>query len=125
MEKKMTKREWFEELVKVVEGSDYPNKEDALVFINHELELLANKKASPSSKSKTQKENEVFIEKVYEELVVLDKPMTVTELMSATVYLGQFSNQKLSALLKKLVDCGRIDKKIEGKKSYFFVVKED
>lgn len=117
---KMTKRDWFEVLAEVVKTSDYTDKEGAMEFINHELELLA-KKSGSSTKTKTQKENEVFVERVYEELANLDKAMTVTELMSATEYLAQFSNQKLSALLKKLVDTGRVDKTTEGKKSYFKV----
>lgn len=117
---KMTKRDWFEVLASLVENSDYTDKDGAKEFINHELELLA-KKSSSSTKTKTQKENEVFVEKVYEELATLDKAMTVSELMTATEYLAQFSNQKLSALLKKLVDTGRVDKTVEGKKSYFKV----
>ena len=32
-----------------------------------------------------------------------------------------FSNQKLSALLKKLVDAGRVIKTVDKKKSYFSV----
>lgn len=117
---KMTKRDWFEVLASLVENSDYTDKDGAMEFINHELELLA-KKSSSSTKTKTQKENEVFVERVYEELATLDKAMTVSELMTATEYLAQFSNQKLSALLKKLVDTGRVGKTVEGKKSYFKV----
>ena len=117
---KMTKRDWFEVLASLVENSDYTDKDGAMEFINHELELLA-KKSSSSTKTKTQKENEVFVERVYEELTTLDKAMTVTELMSATEYLAQFSNQKLSALLKKLVDAKRVTKIPEGKKSLFKV----
>ena len=117
---KMTKRDWFEVLASLVENSDYTDKDGAMEFINHELELLV-KKSSSSTKTKTQKENEVFVERVYEELITLDKAMTVSELMTATEYLAQFSNQKLSALLKKLVDTGRVDKTVEGKKSYFKV----
>lgn len=121
---KMTKRDWFEVLASLVENSDYTDKDGAKEFINHELELLA-KKSSSSTKTKTQKENEVFVERVYEELATLDKAMTVSELMTATEYLAQFSNQKLSALLKKLVDAGRVDKTVEGKKSYFKAIKEE
>lgn len=124
MTKKMTKREWFEVLAGLVENSNYVDKEGAREFINHELELL-EKKSSSSTKTKTQKENEVFVERVYEELTTLDKPMTVTELMTATEYLAQFSNQKLSALIKKLKDSGRVDKIVEGKKSYFKAIKEE
>ena len=115
---KMTKREWFAVLVGIVEGSDYADKDGALDFINHEVELLA-KKSGKTGKTKVQKENEVLIEQVFDELATMDKPMTVSELQGASEFFAQFSNQKLSALLKKLVDAERIDKAVEGKKSYF------
>lgn len=115
---KMTKRDWYAVLVGIVEGSDYADKDGALDFINHEVELLA-KKSGKTGKTKVQKENEVLIEQVFDELVTMNKPMTVTELQGASEFLAQFSNQKLSALLKKLVDAERIDKAVEGKKSYF------
>ena len=115
---KMTKRDWYAVLVGIVKGSDYADKDGALDFINHEVELLA-KKSGKTGKTKVQKENEVLIEQVLDELATMDKPMTVTELQGASEFLAQFSNQKLSALLKKLVDAERIDKTVEGKKSYF------
>ena len=119
MEKnKMTKRDWYAVLVGIVEGSDYADKDGALDFINHEVELLA-KKSGKTGKTKVQKENEVLIEQVFDELATMDKPMTVSELQGASEFFAQFSNQKLSALLKKLVDAERIDKAVEGKKSYF------
>ena len=115
---KMTKRDWYAVLVGIVEGSDYADKDGALDFINHEVELLA-KKSGKTGKTKVQKENEVLIEQVFDELATMDKPMTVSELQGASEFFAQFSNQKLSALLKKLVDAERIDKVVEGKKSYF------
>jgi len=119
MEKnKMTKRDWYAVLVGIVEGSDYADKDGALDFINHEVELLA-KKSGKTGKTKVQKENEVLIEQVFDELATMDKPMTVSELQGASEFFAQFSNQKLSALLKKLVDAERIDKAVEGKKSHF------
>lgn len=121
---KMTKKEWFAVLVGIVEGSEYADKDGALEFINHEVELL-EKKSGKTGKTKTQKENEVLVEQVFDELATFDKGMTVTELQGASEFLAQFSNQKLSALLKKLVDAGRVDKSIEGKKSYFLVKSEN
>lgn len=121
---KMTKREWYAVLVGIVEGSDYADKDGALDFINHEVELLA-KKSGKTGKTKTQKENEALVEQVLAELANMDKPMTVSELQGASEFFAQFSNQKLSALLKKLKDAERIDKVVEGKKSYFSAKVED
>ena len=121
---KMTKREWLAVLVGIVEGSDYADKDGALDFIKHEVELL-EKKSGKTGKTKTQKENEELVEQVFAELATMEKPMTVSELQGASEFFAQFSNQKLSALLKKLKDAERIDKAVEGKKSYFSAKVED
>ena len=121
MEKKMTKKEWFAQLKGIVENSQYADKDGALEFIAHEVALL-EKKSGSKSMTKTQKENEVLVEQVYDAMVGLDKAMTVTELM--TVEGLDFSNQKLSALLKKLVEGGRVAKTVEGKKSLFKAIVE-
>lgn len=125
MEKKMTKKEMFAQIIAMAKGEKVEIlAEEIVAFAEHEIELLA-KKSSTSTKTKTQKENEVFVEQVYEALMKVGKPVTVTELMGASEKTACFSNQKLSALLKKLKDSGRIDKKIEGKKTYFFVITEE
>lgn len=125
MEKKMTKKDMFAQVIAMAKGETVEVTVDEIVtFAEHEIELLTSKKSS-TSKTKTQKENEVFIEDVYDALVELGKPVTVTELMSAHPKTACFSNQKLSALLKKLVDANRVVKSVEGKKSYFSIPTEE
>ena len=67
MEKKMTKKEYFAVLAKVVANSDMENKEGALAFIAHEVELL-EKKSAKSGQTKTQKENAEILVKIKAEL---------------------------------------------------------
>ena len=43
MEKKMTKKDYYEMLKTTVEGVEVENKEDLLTFIDRELELIENK----------------------------------------------------------------------------------
>ena len=74
-----------------------------------------------NAKTKVQKENEVLVEGVYEALATVAKPVTVTELQEANEDMANYSNQKLSALLRMLVNAGRIVKTIDKKKSYFSV----
>lgn len=114
---KMTKREWFEELKNVVEASNYERKEEAMGFLNHEIELL-NKKSSKGTLTKTQKENVEVIEKIKAILRTFENPVTITE-MQKTDELSEYSNQKLSALLKKLVSTGEVVRTEEKKKAYF------
>lgn len=121
MEKKMTKKEYFAILKAMVEQSDMDNKEGAIAFIDHEVELL-NKKSAKSGETKTQKENAEILAKIKAALVEVGKPVTITELQSASAEMAQYSNQKLSALLKKLVDNGEVVKTTEKKKSYFSAV---
>ena len=112
---KMTKKDYFNELKGLVVGNE--REVELTEFLDRQIELLSRK---TSVKTKTQKENEVLIEKVYEALATVENPVTVTELQ-AVEGMGDFSNQKLSALLKKLVDAGRITKTTDKKKSYFSV----
>ena len=113
MEKKMTKRDYFGELKKLV-----ADRTDLVEFIDHELELL-DKKASSSKMTKTQIENEGLMENILEKMVELGSPITVTDLVVA--FDNQYTNEKLSALLKKLVDTDKVEKTTDKKKSYFQV----
>lgn len=124
MANKMTKKDYFNTIATIVANSQVENKEDIQAFISHELELLA-KKSSKSGQTKTQKENEVLIEKVFDALAEVGSAVTITELQSANAEMGEYSNQKLSALMKKLVDAGRVIKTVDKKRSYFSVPTTD
>ena len=112
----MTKKDYFAILREMVKGSN--RETDLIAFIDHEVELL-DKKHSKSGSTKTQKENVEIMEKIVNALAVVGKPVTVTDLQKEVSEMAEFSNQKLSALLKKLVDNGEVVKTIEKKKSYF------
>ena len=115
MANKMTKKDYFNQLLAIKEVSA---NEDLVGFINHEIELLA-KKSGKSGQTKTQKENEAILKTIVECLATDRTPMTITELQGVYTELADFSNQKLSALMKKLVDNGTVTKTIDKKKSYF------
>lgn len=118
---KMTKKEMFAQVIAMAQGKEVAvSTEEIVAFAEHEIELL-EKKSGKTGKTKTQKENEVLVEQVFDALAEVGKAVTVTEFQGASEFAATFSNQKLSALLKKLVDAGRIAKATEGKKSYFSV----
>ena len=117
MEKKMTKKEYFAVLAEVITNSDMENKEGALAFIAHEVELL-EKKSAKSGQTKTQKENVGIMETISEVLADMGKPVTITELMKDE-RLSAYSNQKLSALVRQMPN---VVKTTEKKKSYFSLV---
>lgn len=93
---------------------------DVINFVNHEIELL-DRKHSKTSQTKTQKENELIKESIVKVLTEIDRPVTITELQNESAEMEVYSNQKLSALLKQLVQSGIVTKTIDKKKSYFSV----
>lgn len=110
--KRVTKKEYFEILRGIVEGND-----ELVAFIDHEVKLLSKKS---NVRTKAQIENDAIVEDIFNYLAEIGRPVTVTELI-AEAHL-EFTNQKVSALLKKLVDAGRVVKVTDKKKSYFSVV---
>ena len=124
MTKKMTKKEMFAMVIALVNGSAVENKEEMLGFLNHEVELL-EKKNSKSGQTKTQKENEVLLGQLELALAEFERPVTISEFMKESSHeVATLSNQKLSALMKKLVDAKKVDKTVEKKKSYFALKSE-
>lgn len=116
MEKKVTKKEMFAKLYALVENSTTDNKADLLGFIDHEVELL-EKKSSKVTLTATQKANLEVLEVIKE--VLADKPnSTVSELIKDE-RLSAYTNQKISALLKKLIDGGEVEKATDKKVSRF------
>lgn len=111
--KKLTKKDYFNELKVLV-----ADRQDLVDFIDHEIELLS-KKSSRTTPTKTQVENEKIKEKIVTTLVELDKYATITDIQNANTELADLSNQKISALLKQLVDNKVIEKVIDKKKAYF------
>ena len=114
-EKKLIKKDYFYMLREIVISME---RQDLVDFIDNEIELL-NKKSSRTTLTQTQKENETLKEKIVSTLIELGKYATITEIQQANPELADLSNQKMSALLKQLVDTKIVDKIIEKKKAYF------
>lgn len=117
--KKMTKRDYFNGLLGVIENhkDSIENYEDFKAFIEREIELL-NKKRSNSKPTKTQIENEKIKEKILEVLTDVNEVMTISELMTASG-LENYSNQKLSVLCHQLVNEHKVVNTKVKKVSYF------
>ena len=113
---KMTKKEMFE-MIKGVCANDTRIVE----FCEHEIELL-NRKSSKSTQTKTQIENESIKGSIVNALTEIAKPVTITEMQELNTEMANYSNQKLSALLKQLVENDKkVVKTVDKKKSYFTV----
>lgn len=117
--KKMTKRDYFNGLLGVLENhkDSIENYEEFKAFIEREIELL-NKKRSNSKPTKTQIENEKIKEKILIAFEKIDEPVTITELAKMDG-LTECSNQKLSVLCHQLVDEHKVVNTKVKKVSYF------
>ena len=120
MEKKMTKKEMFT-LIATLNASN-----QAIVdFCNHEIELLDNKKSNGNKKANEKMAKEVEI--VYNALVSVGRAVTASELIAETDLSalanesGVVSTQKVSAMLKKLKEQGKVETYTDKKKTYFKV----
>lgn len=117
----MTKREMFVAIANVAEVAA---NEEMMTFINHEIDLLdARKNNKSKGMTKTQKANEEVKAVIADVLAETGEKMTVTEML-ADERLSGFTNQKISALLRQMVEAGKVVKTIEGKKAHFAVAVE-
>ena len=104
------------------EGNDIVDESNATVIEKLEaLKAQLEKRSSTKTPTKTQKENEVIMERIVDALADAGKPITVTELLAHGIEGYELTNQKTSALLRKLKDAGRVTKTIEGKKAVFSI----
>lgn len=111
MANKKTKKDFFKELRVLVEGN-----EELTNFIDHELELLSKKS---NTSSKVNEEHIQLMATIKQELAKIDRAVTISELQKESDILAEYSNQKLSAMFKKLVDSKEVIKEVDKKRSYF------
>lgn len=114
MANKKTKREFFGEIKEIVKGNA-----ELVAFIDHELELLDKKSSAKSTKVNT--EQVELMDKIVNALNEIGRSVTISELQKENAEMAEYSNQKLSAMLKKLVDNKQVTKMVDKKKSYFMV----
>ena len=114
MANKKTKREFFGEIREIVKENT-----ELVEFIDHELELLDKKTSAKSTKVNT--EQVELMGKIVNALKEIGRSVTISELQKENAEMAEYSNQKLSAMLKKLVDNKQVTKMIDKKKSYFMV----
>ena len=117
MTNKKTKTEYFNELKSIPAVAE---NEDMVKFIDHEIELLAKKSASKKA-TKNKVENEGFKATIMSTLSAFENPVTVTELQKSNEELNALSNQRVSAILRQMVESGEVVKVVDKKKALFSV----
>ena len=115
--KKLTKRDRFEALLKMTEVQANP---DMVAFIEHEIELLAKKNAGDKKPTAKQMENDAVKQVILDEMTANpDKLYTVTDLIKGVPELADYSNQRISALLRQMINANGVERIVDKRKSYF------
>ena len=102
---------------------------EAVAKLSGMAEKLAEKRSTPS---KADKEKSAEHKAIADEIILVlsteetvTNGMTVSEMQKASDKLAEYSNQKISAILRKMVDSGTIVKTVDKKKSYFSIATDE
>ena len=94
-----------------------------VAYLENELALL-NKKAQNKKATKTQEQN-VGIKATILEVLATIGSGTVTDIQNGNEELSALSNQKVSALVRQLVESGEVVKTTDKKKSIFSLAESE
>ena len=102
---------------------------EAITKLSGMAEKLAEKRSTPS---KADKEKSAEHKAIADEIILVlsteetvTNGMTVSEMQKASDKLAEYSNKKISAILRKMVDSGTIVKTVDKKKSYFSIATDE
>jgi len=116
--KKPTKRENFNALLNLAEVKSNPT---LVEFINHEIELL-DKKNSAEKKPTAQQTANDSIKVAILDGMAIGKMYTITELIKAIPECADLTNQRVSALMRQLIEAGKVTRIEDKRKAYFEIV---
>lgn len=120
MATKITKAQNFNAIREILVDADRP---DLVEFVDHELELIANKAAKRSSTpTKAQREGAAIREVILNLLVVKGEPMTIKEMQAENDTLTELTSQRISAQLTKLIGEGMVIKEVVKRVNYYKAV---
>ena len=94
-----------------------------VAYLENELALL-DKKAQNKKATKTQEQNEGIKATILKVLATIGSG-TVTDIQNGNEELSALSNQKVSALVRQLVESGEVVRTTDKKKSIFSLAKSE
>lgn len=119
--KEMTKREMIGLLLEMNEVK----ANDVIVEkLNHELELLDKKSTRTPSKA-TIEANSKLTALVLEAFKSVTEPVTTSELMKVSSELKDYTSQKITSIIKNLVESGEVIKNKVNSKKTTYILKEE
>lgn len=121
---KMTKKEMFERVIEIVKEAGVEDEAVLVEKLEHEIELISKKR---TGLTKNQKANVELAERVFEVIAATDKEkgMTIAEIFNELKDVeGITSTNKVSALITKLKNAGRVARIDNGKDNVTFKIAE-
>ena len=110
--KKMTKRDYFTAIRAELTNADQ------IAFIDHELELLSKKNSSEKKPTAVQIAN-IGIKTDILNGMEANRLYTVSELLKVIPSCAELTNQRVSALLRQMVNDGVVNRTEDKRKAYF------
>ena len=96
---------------------------EVIAFIDHELELLEKKNAADRKPTAQQIANEGIKTAIIEGMEP-NRLYTVTEVIKSIPECADMTNQRVSALVRQLVDAGKVERTEEKRKAFFRFLSE-
>jgi hypothetical protein len=111
---KKTQKEMFNEILK-----GYGLSAEHKAFIEGRIAQLDKKSSAKSDKpTATQKANAELKDKILAEMEA-DKAYTISDMLKALPSCADLSNQKVSAVMKQMVEAGLVVRSEDKRKAYF------
>lgn len=111
--KKMTKRDYFNQL-----KEKYPLTQDEIKFVDNELKLLEKKNSAERKPTAQQKANETLKEAILKN-IKSNVQYTITAIIKTVPECSELTNQKVSAVVRQMVEKGSLIRTEEKGKAYF------
>ena len=122
--KRVTKSQRFEDTIALLTGKPVQygtTVAEAVAVLRKEQEQLAKKNSSDKKPTKTQEENEGYKALIIDFLSTQAEGVTVTIIQKGVPEFEGFNNQKVAALVRQLVEAGKVQKQVVKGKSLFLI----
>lgn len=115
-----TQKDKYNAIIAILSKSDNPKANDLIDFCNERIEKLAKKATSASSKKNEQ--DEKFFDLIADVLADGERKRANEIFNALNGEIENLSIQKITAMLKKMCESGRVEKTTEKKVTYFTLV---
>ena len=111
--KKMTKKDYFNQL-----KTNYPLTQDEIKFVDNEIKLLDKKNSGERKPTAQQKANETLKDAILKGIKE-NVQYTITAIIKTVPECAELTNQKVSAVVRQMVEKGSLVRAEDKGKAYF------